>query len=228
MDSPSIGEKLLYNLKIIPVKSGSTIPIGIPFVAMFNPESFSIHEDINWNSDCAPGSDGTEVHFNNKGPRSFTMEFTLDGTGVNSNGAKIPVVAQVALFHAATGDIKGILHRPSSLIVQYGTFICDCVLNKYDINYTMFDQTGVAIRAKISASFTERKTGTLTGLLNMLSSPDLTHRRIVKEWELLPVLVKDIYNDQHYYLQVAKVNRIKNFRKLRAGSEIFFPPLGAE
>jgi Contractile injection system tube protein len=217
--------KLLYNLKIIPVNDDGIL-FGIPFIAMFNPETFVIEEAINWTANCEPGSDGSDMHFQNKAPRSFNLDFTIDGTGVN--GLKIPVVAQVGLFRTATTEINGLLHKPAFLIVQYGTFISTCVMTKSTVTYTMFDHTGMAIRAKISASFTERTFGTLSNILDMFSSPDLTHRKTVKEWELLPVLVRNIYNDQHYYLQVARVNKIKNFRRLRAGREIVFPPLAEE
>jgi hypothetical protein len=138
---------------------------------------------------------------------------------------KIPVTAQVLLFRSATTHIAGVLHRPPYLLVQYGLFISTCVLNSSTVTYSMFDMFGLPIRAKISASFTERTVPGLSNVLNMLSSPDLTHYRVVKEWEILPVLTWEVYNNQHYYLQVAKVNRLKNFRKLIAGSTIVFPPL---
>ena len=70
----------------------------------------------------------------------------------------------------------------------------------------MFDMTGLPIRAKINASFTERTPAGLGGLLSMLSSPDLTHKVVVKEGDILPTLTYQTYNNQTYYLQVAKVN----------------------
>jgi nucleoid-associated protein YgaU len=89
----------------------------------------------------------------------------------------------------------------------------------------MFDMFGLPIRAKISATFTERTPQALGGILSMLSSPDLTHTVQVKQWDLLPLLTYRIYKDQSYYLQVAKVNKLKNFRKLTAGSSLIFPPI---
>ncbi|MBL7749284.1 MAG: hypothetical protein JNM19_17730 [Chitinophagaceae bacterium] len=216
--------KLPFNLKIIPVND-SGFPIGIPFLAMFNPENLAIKEDIDWTANCASGSAGSDMHYKGTKPRTFTLELTIDGTGVNTNGVKIPVTAQVALFRAATTGVQGLLHHPAFLLVQYGLFINTCVLNSSTVTYTMFDMFGLPIRAKISASFTERTIATLSNILGMLSSPDLTHRRTVKQWDILPYLTKEIYNNQHYYLQVARVNRLKNFRKLQAGQEIVFPPL---
>jgi nucleoid-associated protein YgaU len=61
--------------------------------------------------------------------------------------------------------------------------------------------------------------------MSMLSSPDLTHSVQVKDGDLLPLLTSQIYKDQNYYLQVAKVNKLKNFRKLKAGTTLVFPPI---
>jgi nucleoid-associated protein YgaU len=61
--------------------------------------------------------------------------------------------------------------------------------------------------------------------LAMLSSPDLTHSVNVKDGDILPLMTHKIYKNQHYYLQVAKVNKLKNFRRLNAGTTLTFPPI---
>jgi len=223
MDTQSLA-KLPFNLKIIPTTQ-SGIPFGVPFIVMFNPESLAISENITWSPDCSVGKAGSDPKFIQVGPRSFTIEFTLDGTGVNTNGVKIPVTAQIALFRGVTTNVRGDIHRPPYLMVQYGTFINTCVLKSSTVTYTMFDMFGLPIRAKVSASFTERTVGALNDILGMLSSPDLTHRVTVQEGDLLPLLTWRTYKNQDYYLQVAKVNRLKNFRKLKAGSTLVFPPI---
>ncbi|MBL0341300.1 MAG: hypothetical protein IPP71_10400 [Bacteroidetes bacterium] len=222
------GIKTAFNFKIIPT-SESGIPLAgppfVPFVAMLNPENFSIKEDIQWVKDCAPGAAGSNSTYNLTRPRSFSIDLTIDGTGINTYGVKIPVTAQVALFRAVTTNIQGAIHRPAYLMVQYGTFICTCLLVSSTVTYSMFDSYGLPIRAKISAQFEERTVGALNTILAMLSSPDLTHAVTVKERELLPLLTQKIYKNQHYYLQVARVNRIKNFRKLKGGTTLSFPPV---
>jgi nucleoid-associated protein YgaU len=57
------------------------------------------------------------------------------------------------------------------------------------------------------------------------SSPDLTHIRMVKDGDTLPLMSFRIYGDSKYYLEVAKANNITNFRKLTVGRKIFFPPI---
>ena len=221
--------KMIGNLKIIPVQDTNPLPAApfVPFVAVFNPDSFAIKEDMDYTSQCTPGQEGSGFVFRGVKPRTFTMEFFLDGTGVNFGGVKVPVTVQVALFRAVTSIIRGDKHRPPRLLVQYGTFINFCRMNTSTITYTMFDVVGLPIRAKVSAQFTEEKDKNLSDLFNMLSSPDLTHIRTVNETgELLPMICHEIYEDQNYYIQIAKVNRLKNFRRLQAGVQLVMPPFG--
>lgn len=220
--------KLPFNFKIIPTNDKG-IPNGVPFIAMLNPEQFSVRESVDWADSTVAGREGIDPTYKGTYPRSFTIEFMLDGTGVNTNGVKIPVTAQVALFRGVTTNVQGLIHRPPYLLVQYGTFINTCVLQSSSVTYTMFDLTGLPIRAKISASFTERKIPTLSAILGMLSSPDLTHKVKTQEGDLLPVLTDTIYQNQYYYLQVAAANGLTNFRKpFPAGQELTFPPIAAE
>jgi hypothetical protein len=224
MDTQSAA-MLPFNLKIITTDKDGIPSLGVPFLAMFNPENIAINETVDWNEKKPVGQAGTDPTFVGIQPRTFTIDLTLDGTGVNTNGVKIPVTAQVLLFRAATTSINGTLHKPNYLLIQYGLFICNCSLKSSTVTYTMFDMFGLPIRAKISATFTERTPQALGGILSMLSSPDLTHTVQVKQWDLLPLLTYRIYKDQSYYLQVAKVNKLKNFRKLTAGSSLIFPPI---
>jgi len=223
MDTQSAA-MLPFNLKILQTDENGIPKLAVPFLAMFNPENIAINENIIYDSNAPTGQAGVDPHFLRTDARTFTIELTLDGTGVNTNGVKIPVTAQVLLFRLATTSIDGGIHRPNYLLLQYGLFICNCVLTSSTVTYTMFDMFGLPIRAKISASFTERTTS-LGNILNMLSSPDLTHSVQVKEGDLLPLLTNQVYKDQSYYLQVAKVNKLKNFRKLQAGSTLVFPPI---
>jgi nucleoid-associated protein YgaU len=57
------------------------------------------------------------------------------------------------------------------------------------------------------------------------SSPDLTHYRIVKAGDNLPLMTQRIYGDPKYYLEVARVNKLVNFRNLKPGQAIYFPPI---
>lgn len=217
--------KLAFNLKIIPFLKDNIPMPSPPFLALVNPESFSVKEVLRYNvKNQVFGQSGTDPSYVATCAGGFDLEFHIDGTGIN--GLKIPVTAQVLLFKVVTSKIVGLLHRPPYLLIQYGTFIRYCVLTSSDVTYTLFDSFGLPLRAKIKASFVERTDSLLNAITSFLSSPDLTHVRQVEEGDLLPLITHRTYNNQHYYLQVARVNRLKNFRKLKAGTELFLPPLG--
>ena len=57
------------------------------------------------------------------------------------------------------------------------------------------------------------------------TSPDLSHSRIVKSGDTLPLLSKEIYGSAVHYLRVAQANGLDNFRSLTPGQQIVFPPL---
>jgi hypothetical protein len=218
------GIKLPFNLKILPVNDQG-IPNGVPFLAMFNPETIAISEAVEWIDNTPPGNEGADPVYVKTMARTFTIDIMLDGTGVNTNGVKIPVTAQVLLFRLATTKVVGTTHRPNKLLLQYGLLIVNCNLQSSTVTYTMFDMFGLPIRAKISATFKEYTASGFMAALSMLSSPDLTHEVVVQDGDILPLLTHNIYKKQDYYLQVAKVNRLKNFRKLKTGSKLIFPPV---
>src|SRR6266487_954514 len=128
---------LLTNLKIIGTeKPIDSLSLSIPsiFEVMFNPSTFTINNKINFDTQQAEGSDGSDPKFKNVSPESFAFEFILDGTGVSKS--KIPVLLQVANFKKVTLSVNGSTHRPNYLIVQWGTFIRDCVMESANITYT--------------------------------------------------------------------------------------------
>ncbi len=218
--------KLPFNLKILQAEEDGSLKLGVPFIAMFNPETVAITEAINWNEENEAGSEGSQKKYILTKGRKFSIDIMLDGTGVNTNGVKIPVTAQVLLFRLTTTTVVGRDHRPNHLILQYGLFIVHCVLKSSTVTYTMFDMFGLPIRAKISASFEEVTPTGLMAALAMLSSPDLTHEVEVKEGDLLSLHTHKIYKNQKYYLQVAKANKLKKFRNLETGTILRFPPIG--
>ena len=45
---------------------------------------------------------------------------------------------------------------------------------------------------------------------------------------LLPLLTREIYGTEAYYLRVAQVNNLDDFRNLTPGQVLFFPPLDSK
>jgi nucleoid-associated protein YgaU len=84
----------------------------------------------------------------------------------------------------------------------------------------------VPLRAKLSPKFKQYLSSQKLALESKNSSPDLTHYRTVAAGDSLPLMCHRIYRDSKYYVDVARVNRLVDFRNLEPGQRIFFPPLG--
>lgn len=222
------------NLKIIAYDSpggGKTQNEVGDFTVDFNPNTFTVTNKIEYKKTEAKGQDGGDPQFEKIPPLEFAIEFTIDGTGVSiatvsGSNKKDYVKKQIKKLRDVTGcNINGDIHRPNYLALLWGSFYIECVLASLNITYNLFDREGTPLRAKISCSFLERIGAGKGGRKSRLESPDLTKYITVKEGDVLPLIAKDKYDDPAYYMQVAKVNKLKNFRRIQPGTKIILPPM---
>lgn len=209
--------------------------IPVPFPVMYNPEKFSKNIRTRYQNRRVPGDAGEELSFEGIEGDEISFEFLFDATGgsINSiqgeaakalDGVDVQIELFLALTHARNPDT----HQPPKLTLVWGTFIFDCRLVNATIDYTLFNPLGRPLRATINATFKGDEPRILQAAFDKLFSADLTHARIVKEGETLPGISKDVYGDPKYYLEIAKVNGLKNFRSVPAGTELILPPLNKQ
>jgi nucleoid-associated protein YgaU len=111
------------------------------------------------------------------------------------------------------------------MIVAWGSLNFPCRLSSLDIDYTSFNPDGTPLRAELSIKLLFDQEVKKTQALDAKSSPDLTHSRIVKDGDTLPLLSKEIYGSATHYLWLAEQNQLDDFRNLSPGQRLFFPPL---
>ena len=203
----------------------NTDNISLPFsayIAMFNPENFTIDNNICYNTSQAHGSSSGEARLIKVSPRRFQFNFLIDGTG--ASGEKREVAADILLFKTTTG-FQGATHDTTFCTLTWGTFIATCRLQSMSVKYDLFRPDGTPLRATINASFIEHVPNALSQLISNLTSPDLTHVRTVRSEDELPLMCYRIYEDADLYMAVAEANGLDNFRKLKEGTKVFFPPI---
>lgn len=193
------------------------------FIAMFNPSTYKQKYEVEYQPVQGQGTTGSAQKFGKIKPQEYTFEFLFDGTGVSSE--KKEVADEIEHFLVVTGKNDGDIHRPHYLKISWGSLISKCVLKTAEITYTLFRPDGKPLRAKVNATFAENIDDALRVAEEGNNSPDLTHSRIVKEGDTLPLMTYRIYGKSEYYLEVARANNISNFRNLKVGQSIFFPPL---
>ena len=193
------------------------------FEAFVNPSEITISYELEYDSAQGAGTTNSRMNFKKAKPGDLSLSFFIDGTG--ANGQKVDVQERVAQFQTVTG-YDGKIHRPNYLKVVWGTLqVKRCVLKSASIAYKLFHPDGVPLRAVIAATFSDNSDDKTRQAMAQDESSDLTHQRTVKAGDNLPTLCREIYGDPGYYLDVARVNRLLNFRRLEPGTTLFFPPL---
>jgi len=213
-------EKLMIKAYEQPDYSGNPVA---EFSAYVNPSEITLGYEIEYDSAQGAGTTNSRMSFKKMKPGDMSLTFFIDGTG--ARGDKADVQEMVEKFQEVTG-YSGTIHRTRYLKVVWGTLqVKRCVLKSASIAYKLFKPDGIPLRAVISATFTDNSDDQTRVAMAQDESADLTHVRVVKAGDTLPALCYSVYGDQGLYLEVARVNRMDNFRRLEPGTQVFFPPL---
>ncbi len=200
------------------------------FEAMFNPESLKQSYEIVYGRGQGIGSSDQDAPYSYNKPSDLNIKLFLDGTGVHEIGilqlGSPPTVQErVDEFLELTFQKDGEIHEPRYLILKWGDLNFRCRLSKVDVTYTSFDKNGKALRAELDVVLKSNVEPDRRQLQDATSSPDLTHARLVKSGDTLPLLSREIYGSSEHYLFVADFNDLDDFRNLTPGEELLFPPL---
>jgi hypothetical protein len=145
----------LAKLKIVPIEGGE------PFVAMFNPTSYSQQYSIEYKKRGTANSKDENYDFVKSNPQDFKLKIIIDGTGVSDFIVGPPVKSVssqvkdfLKLAYALKKDSKTNKSSPNPLKISWGTALdFYCRLKSVNITYTLFDRLGNPLRADLDASF---------------------------------------------------------------------------
>ena len=193
------------------------------FEAYVNPNEITLAYEVEYDSAQGSGTTNSRMSFKKMKPGDLSLTFFIDGTG--ANGRPCDVQEKVRQFQLVTG-YNGNIHRTNYLKVGWGTLtIKRCVLKSASIVYKLFKPNGIPLRAVITAAFSDNSDDQTRVAMAQDQSPDLTHFRLVKAGDTLPLLCHEIYGDPGMYLRVARANELDDFRNLVPGTRLRFPPL---
>lgn len=129
-------------------------------------------------------------------------------------------------FLDITQNITSETHTPNYLQINWGSYEFRGVLGSATVNYKLFNNSGLPVRATITANFDQSLSRKEQAAEAGRESADLTHKRVVKTGDTLPLIAKRIYGDPSFYIEIAKANNLKNFRNIEAGQQLILPPIG--
>lgn len=213
------------------------------FYVQANPETYAISYAVDYKGRQGRGTSSFDPKWDKTPPRKLTFEFLFDSTGA------IPAFDQVRMadqnaYEIITKDIPGETieskiehleyvvfkidgknHKPNHLLIVWGSLVFGCCLESMNVNYKLFDNQGAPIRATVNATFVEVNRDAKRIYEDRFQSPDITHAFTVKEGDTLPLMAENVYGDTAYYIAVAQANKLIQFRNLKAGKQIVFPPI---
>lgn len=197
-----------------------------PFSVMLNPESVSVDYGISYASDKENENSKKSV---GESAKIKIPKLVFDTTGVIPK-EEWPSVGwcvwdMVGGLKEAVYDFDGKDHDTPSVKIQWGPSIFWSRMTSMSVQYTLFESDGTPVRAIVSLDFDCYESQKESVAKKNKQSPDLTHLVEVRAGDSLPLMCERIYNDPSLYLQVAKFNGLTNFRHLKPGSRLVFPPI---
>lgn len=199
---------------------------GKPLVLQINPKAFNLKKGIHYQENRQAGDNSASGVFDRYDGEKLSLEILIDCTGVvpgtkENDNAYLKVDQLEKLVYA----YKGEAHRPAFVEVAWGDLIFKGQTTKFEVDYTLFDKNGVALRATVKlelANFTDEKTAKKKADKR---SPDMSHLVVVREGDTLPALCRQFYDDSTLADQVARINGLNGFRRIPPGTELLFPHL---
>jgi hypothetical protein len=155
------------------------------------------------------------------GPETIDIKFRIDATGAVPGFRSVK--ADIAKFKDLFFDVNPSTHTNNWCWLVWGDLSFECKLDSLTVDNTLFNALGVPIRAEVTAKFIEHIDPGQA--LSNYNSPDMSHMIEVKSGDNLPTMCKNIYGDASFYLQVAEINELTDFRNLTPGTKILFPRL---
>lgn len=207
-------------------KSKHTISGVNPFSVMINPETISLQHNIKYTTP----EKTNEKKYINEGEWDVKIpSILLDTTGAIPQSewpsGDQTILDMIEHLKKVVCKFYGQNHEPPIIHLQWGSFIFWVRLKKMDVKYTLFSKEGTPVRAEVTLDFGGFETEKENVAKKNSSSPDLTHYVEVNVGDTLPLMCERVYKNPLLYMQVAKVNGLTNFRNLKPGSRLYFPPI---
>ena len=202
---------------------------GKKFEAFVNPAKITHSRKLSFNNENTANSTAKDVkQYQGYEQDELHMELVFDGTGF-IEGAKgssdIDVPGQIKDLKNVVYDYEGSIHKPHYLTVNWGGYGFKGHLQDMTIEYDLFSSDGKALRANVNLSFVGHEDFEAAQRSANNQSPDMSHVNLVRDSDALPLMCNEIYDDMKYYVQIAELNGLTNFRNLKVGDRLLFPPL---
>ena len=198
---------------------------GQPYTVMINPENIKLGRSIEYNEQQPPDSSSASQKYKSTPSDKLNFDITIDCTGI-VDPKRTDMATEIKTLETIVFTYNGKIHRPNFVKIQWGkNMLFKGVLTALDISYTHFRPDGSALRAKVTLAFSQYVAPQTVKQQDQDESPDVSHIVMVVEGDTLPQLCQRIWNDDSYYIQVARFNNLDKIRNLAKIDQLIFPPI---
>jgi Contractile injection system tube protein/LysM domain len=187
--------------------------------AMFNPEKYTINHENTYASQSIPGRRGPVLQFVQGNMRTLDMEFFFD-TYEQRSDVRTQTQKVVKLM-----NIDSDLHAPPVLLVSWGSLQFRCVLARANQEFSMFLETGIPVRAKVTATFNEFIILDREGKEVNRQTADFSKVHVVIQGQNLSSIAGQFYEDPLMWRPIAIANNLHDPREIQAGMTLRIPSL---
>jgi hypothetical protein len=192
----------------------------------FNPTEYKINKKNSFNQPDIPGLISPIIQFSKGDARTLNVELLLDTRNTDEAEKKKDDVRDKYIKPLQKlMELDKELHAPPPCQVLWGSLNFKGVMESMDTTYTLFNNEGTPIRAKVSLGFKE-----FIPLEEQIKNPSLhspDRRKLFKMTEGNSIwnMANDAYGDPGLWRVIAEDNNIDDPAKIEIGQEITIPVL---
>lgn len=194
------------------------------FIALFNPEEYTLNQDNNLAVQGIPGLSGPVVQFVNGNLRTLEMELLFDTWDTPTLPKKDVRVEYTDKFLKLM-EIDSDLHAPPPLLVSWTSLQFQCVLARVIQKFTMFDADGKPVRARLTCTFNEVIDPEQDAKKLNLQTADFSKVHLVSLGETLNTIAAHFYEDPLKWRPIAIANGVADPRTIFPGQSLLIPSL---
>jgi Contractile injection system tube protein len=204
---------------------------------MFNPTEYSISKTNAWTTKANKGKNVPKYEFPGGEPRELKLDLFFDSYLVGPQSKRRDLWLDLnRLFNfmmidksaQSKGPHSG-MSQPPKCRLEWGKqtkhLSFECYVTSCTVKYTMFDETGIPIRA--TANLTLKEAMDSESLLptnpTSLGEPG-RRRRVVAQGDRLDLIAFQEYGDAGEWRRLAEANHLHNPLALRPGMTLAVPP----
>ncbi|MBP2330401.1 hypothetical protein JOF56_010786 [Kibdelosporangium banguiense] len=186
----------------------------------FNPTDYKLSKSNTFAEIAIPGLETPPLQYVRGGSETLNLQALVDTSDTLEN---VRVRYVDALRNLMRPDRRE--HAPPIVRFVWDEAVFTGVMEKLDVNYQLFRQDGVPLRAQLDLSLKEYRPAAVQVAETPLSSPTVEKSYVVRRGDTLSSIAAAVYRRADAWRELARANGISDPRDLRPGRVLTVPRL---